>query len=128
MSDWSKERFDYVKTQVEAFLFSLDFKSDNIIFVPISGLNGINLIEKPTDISNFNWYDGKCLIEAIDSFKDPVRNNNFPTRFMVNDCGQSKIQNLQGFSVFGKTEGGFVIEGKEYLIMPHNIKVKARGN
>ena len=45
---------------------------------------------------------------------------------MINDCGQSKIQSLQGFSVFGKVEGGFIIEGKEYLLMPHNIKVKAR--
>lgn len=126
MSDWNKERFDYVKAQVELFLLSLDFKSDNVLFVPLSGLNGINIIEKSKDLNNFKWYEGKTLIEAIDSFKDPVRNYEFPARFMINDCGQSKIQNLQGFSVFGKVEGGFIIEGKEYLLMPHNIKVKAR--
>ena len=49
-------------------------------------------------------------------------------RFMINDCGQSKINNLQGFSIFGRVEGGYVFEDNEYMLMPINIKVKTRGN
>jgi len=63
--DWSKERYDFIVSQVAPFLKSIGFKEENIGFVPISGLQGINLSEKPTQAQAENlvsWYKGNTLI------------------------------------------------------------------
>jgi len=36
--DWSKERYEFIVSEVQPFLKSIGFKEENIVFVPISGL------------------------------------------------------------------------------------------
>lgn len=45
---WSKDRYEFIMSEVKPFLKSIGFKDENISFVPISGLEGVNLSEKPT--------------------------------------------------------------------------------
>lgn len=104
---------------------ALQFDSKNIRYIPISGLSGINLTSKP-DITQLGWYEGPCLIEMIDSFNNPKRDIDCPSRLAITDVGPGKVNFLQGFSVFGKVEGGVFLEGKDYIIMPGSIKVKIK--
>lgn len=41
--NWSEDRFNEIAQTVGPFLKNAGFKQDNIHFVPISGLEGINL-------------------------------------------------------------------------------------
>ena len=81
--DWSEEIFNQTVVTVTPFLKKCRFKTIN--FIPISGYQGINLIERGTP----EWYKGKCLLETIDdievvSNKDiPIALNNF-TSFKAN--------------------------------------------
>jgi elongation factor 1 alpha-like protein len=43
---WSQERYIFILERVKPFLKQIGFKDENIIFVPISGLEGINLSSK----------------------------------------------------------------------------------
>lgn len=44
--DWSQERYEEIVGKVQPFLLSIGFKSENVNFVPISGLQGVNLLER----------------------------------------------------------------------------------
>ena len=78
--NWDKNRFEMIKAMILKFLKKIGFKSKNILWCPVSGLTGINLIPKEmTKIKDKNsnnndnniWYkkDYKTLIEIIDTLK-----------------------------------------------------------
>ena len=122
--NWSKERFDFIKNQLSSFLINVGFEENNIFFVPISALNGEGLIEHVKD--HCNWYDGPCLIEAIDNLNNPLNENEAPVRFIINDSGNNSINGMNGITIFGKLECGMIFEKTDYLILPNNIKVKIK--
>jgi elongation factor 1 alpha-like protein len=72
------------------------------------------------------WYEGPSLVDLIDNLDNPIRDLEGPVRFNIADVGQTIINSLQGFSVFGKLETGVINEEKEYIIMPNSYKVKLR--
>ena len=115
LSNWSEERFNYIQQQLDPFLINLGFK--NIRYIPVSGLAGTNLIEVSNE-NKENWYGKDSLLSMINKFEVPERLNNYPTRFNITECGFSMTNNLNGFQIIGKLEGGNIVEGKEYCIFP----------
>lgn len=59
---WNQERYDYIVDLLYPYLISVGFKKDDIQFVPISGLEGHNLITRHDDPNLTKWYKGECLI------------------------------------------------------------------
>jgi elongation factor 1 alpha-like protein len=51
--------------------------------VPISGLNGDNLIERSTNPDLTSWYKGECLVEILDRLRVPKRALDKPLRLTV---------------------------------------------
>lgn len=62
---------------MSAFLKKVGYNPDKIPFIPISGWNGDNMIEKST---NMPWYKGPTLIEALDNVIPPKRPIDKPLR------------------------------------------------
>jgi peptide chain release factor subunit 3 len=57
---------------------------DDVIFLPISGLGGINLKDRiPAGICSF--YNGPSLIELLDTIKQPARFFEMPFRMPIHD-------------------------------------------
>jgi translation elongation factor EF-1alpha len=57
---------------------------DDVIFIPISGLGGINLKDRiPAGVCSF--YDGPSLIELLDTIKQPARYFEMPFRMPIHD-------------------------------------------
>ena len=75
MVNYSKARFDEIKAQVEPYLKTVGFKQPDIVFIPISGLTGENLIKKATDENLVGWYgdDSPCLVDLLDVLRLPQR-------------------------------------------------------
>jgi len=48
------------------FLYATGFKDEDLIWVPIVGINGDN-IKDPVEPKVCNWYKGPCLIDALDN-------------------------------------------------------------
>jgi translation elongation factor EF-1alpha len=64
--DWSKERFEYIKRELEPFLVAnCGFFPSNIRWVVISGYHQLNVHQR-VDPALAPWYDGKCLFEVYD--------------------------------------------------------------
>jgi len=62
---YSEDRFNDIKAEVSAYLKKVGYKPMKIPFVPISGWEGDNMLEKST---NMPWYEGPTLIEALDRY------------------------------------------------------------
>jgi elongation factor 1 alpha-like protein len=96
--DWSETRFNSIVSQLSPFLVkSVGFKMENLFFLPISGLNGINLSKNVTNTTPklHSWYKGKCLTQIIDDLPKVPRLVDKPFRLTIDDV--YKPQNLKGF-------------------------------
>jgi len=58
-------------------LKKIGYKVDMVKFIPISGFNGDNMIDKST---NMPWYKGPTLLEALDDIIPPKRPVDKPLR------------------------------------------------
>mmetsp|Transcript_29093 Transcript_29093/g.28794 ORF Transcript_29093/g.28794 Transcript_29093/m.28794 type:complete len:375 (+) Transcript_29093:515-1639(+) len=110
---WSQERFEFIRASFSQFLRNTcKIVDENIFWVPISGLLGLNLNEKvPADICP--WYQGFCLFELLNIIPLPDRNSNESLRIPILD----KIKDV-GLSALGKVERGTVVKGLKTMIMP----------
>ncbi|CAL0312382.1 unnamed protein product [Lupinus luteus] len=119
---WSKERYDEIESKMLPFLKQSGYNvKKDVVFLPISGLNGANL-QTRVDKSICPWWDGPCLFEALDSVELPTRDPNASFRMPIMD----KFKDM-GTVVMGKVESGTVREGDSLLVMPnkHHVKVVA---
>jgi len=64
-------------------LTSIGFKSGEIPFVPVSGLQGDNVFKKSDKMA---WYKGPTLVEAMDAtIKPPKQPTDKPLRLPIQD-------------------------------------------
>ncbi|CAI7778010.1 unnamed protein product [Closterium sp. NIES-53] len=54
---YSKARYEEIVKEVSSYLKKVGYNPNKIPFVPISGFEGDNMIERPT---NLDWYKGHC--------------------------------------------------------------------
>merc|ERR1711881_244714 len=108
--DYSEDRFNEVRDNVKVWL-----KKKNMYkkakFIPISGLQGDNLIEKS---KNMPWYQTKkkycqkTLLQVLDTIKPPKRPTENPLRLPLQDV--YKIQGI-GTVPVGRVETGVLKPG-----------------
>jgi len=60
---YKESRYTEIKKEVTIFLKKIGFKTDTVPFIPISGWNGDNMVERS---ANLPWYKGPTLYEALD--------------------------------------------------------------
>ena len=114
-ADWSQERFEQIQKDISSLLTNAGFQAKNIIFIPCSGLQGDNILTKPT--SNLaTWYTGPTLVQELDS-ADPVSHTiDRPLRMTINDVFRGGVQNP--LSISGRIEAGNTQLGETLVIMP----------
>ncbi|KAH7444894.1 hypothetical protein KP509_02G096500 [Ceratopteris richardii] len=116
---WSKERFDEIEKKLSPFIRSCGYNvKKDVIFLPISGLQGYNMKERvPKSVCP--WWDGPSLFEALDEVQMPVRDPSAPFRMPLID----KYRDM-GTMVMGKIESGTVRRGDNLMVMPNKAHVK----
>ncbi|XP_057833727.2 uncharacterized protein LOC131044423 isoform X2 [Cryptomeria japonica] len=113
---YSKERFDFIKSQLGTFLRRCGFKESSLTWIPMSVIENQNLVVSPTDERLKSWYKGPHLLEAIDLFKLPTRDTYRPLRLPISEVIQSRT--LGQVAVSGKLEAGAIKIGTKVLVMP----------
>ncbi|KAK8574576.1 hypothetical protein V6N12_062266 [Hibiscus sabdariffa] len=79
---YSKARYDEIVKEVSSYLKKVGYNPEKIPFVPISGFEGDNMIERST---NLDWYKGPTLLEALDQINEPKRPSDKPLRLPLQD-------------------------------------------
>lgn len=112
---YSKDRFESIKLQLGTFLRTCSFKDSSVSWIPLSAIENQNLVAAPSDVQLSSWYQGPCLLDAIDSLQPPVRDFSKPLIMPI--CDVVKLQRGH-VSACGKLEAGALRSGMKVLVMP----------
>ena len=139
--DWSEERYDFICSDVQKYLKKINYKVQKITFVPISGLQGINVESRNSQPEKLKaWYNEErgeheankkpaCLIEVIDSFYAKPRPLKRPMRACVYDYYQiiqDGFSAVSGDCLSVKVESGVLRKKDKVLMMPQGIECEVR--
>jgi elongation factor 1-alpha len=113
--NYSQARFDEIKNELGAYLKKVGYNPTKVPFIPISGWNGDNMLEKS---ENTPWYKGPCLIEALDAITPPTRPVDKPLRLPLQDV--YKIGGI-GTVPVGRVETGSLKPGTVVLFAPSEL-------
>jgi len=110
--DYKEDTYKKVKEDVAAILKQAGFKTEDIPFIPISGLKGDNVVKKS---ENMAWYKGPTLIEQFDLFKEPEKPTGLPLRMPLQD-----VYDITGIGTVpvGKIETGIMKIGQKVVVLP----------
>ncbi|MDT0602780.1 sulfate adenylyltransferase subunit CysN [Thalassotalea castellviae] len=108
--DYSQERYQSIKKEYRDFADGLAF--DDVRFVPISALNGDNVVEESANIS---WYPGATMMKLLNTIS--VDNDESFTQFrlQVQYVNRPNL-NFRGFS--GTIGSGHIRVGDEIVALP----------
>jgi elongation factor 1-alpha len=118
--NFSEERYNEIKKEVCEFLKKVGYKPDTIPFIPISGWNGDNMLERS---ANTPWYKGPTLIEALDKIEPPKRPTEKPLRLPLQDV--YKIGGI-GTVPVGRVETGVLKPGMSVTFAPADVKTEVK--
>jgi sulfate adenylyltransferase subunit 1 len=123
--DWSQDRFDEIRGEFEAFLPRLGIR--DVQFIPVSALNGDNIVEPSGRAA---WYSGPTLLHHLETvhiasdrelerFRLPVQWVNRP-----NNPRDPALHDFRGFS--GQIAGGVVRVGDRVTVLPGGVSSTVR--
>ena len=110
--DYDESKFNKVKDEVLALLKTAGYKSEDVPVIPISALQGDNVVKKSDKLS---WYKGPTLKEQLDVFKEPEKPTELPLRLPIQD-----VYNVTGIGVVpvGRVETGTMKIGDKVIVVP----------
>jgi len=118
--NYSEARFNEIKNEVSSFIKKIGYNPDKVPFVPISGWNGDNMLEKSP---NMPWWKGNTLIEALDNIEAPKRPSDKPLRIPLQDV--YKIGGI-GTVPVGRVETGILKPGMVVTFAPTNVTTEVK--
>jgi elongation factor 1-alpha len=118
--NFSEERYDEICREMKTYLKKVGYNVEKIKFVPISGWNGDNMIERSDKMP---WYKGVTLLEALDSLEPPVRPSDKPLRLPLQDV--YKIGGI-GTVPVGRVETGVLRPGDVVTFAPAGVSTEVK--
>jgi len=117
---YKKDRYDEIVGNLKGALKKIGYKVKKIPFIPGSGFEGDNMMEKS---SNMTWYKGPCLLEALDKIKAPKRPTDKPLRLPLQDV--YKISGV-GTVPVGRVETGKLKAGINVQFAPVGVVTECK--
>ena len=117
---YDQKRYEEIKKELSDYLKKIGYNPDNIPFIPISGWNGDNMIDRS---DNMKWYTGPILIDALDSLYQPKRPKDKPLRLPLQDV--YKIGGI-GTVPVGRVETGLLKPGMILTFGPMNVTTECK--
>nr|ADK90074.1 elongation factor 1 alpha [Bodo saltans] len=118
--NFSQARYDEIVSNVGQYLKKVGYNIEKVRFVPISGWEGDNMIEKS---SRMEWYKGPTLLESLDLLEPPTRPSDKPLRLPLQDV--YKIGGI-GTVPVGRVETGVLRPGDVVTFAPANITTEVK--
>lgn len=110
LADYSKDRFDEIVSDFQAFTASLNF--DEIIAIPVAAAKGDNIIHPS---ANMRWYHGPTLMAHLETVDVTSDKSKQPLRMPVQWVNRPN-SDFRGFA--GTITGGVLHPGDEVIALP----------
>lgn len=92
----------------------------DVTYIPISALNGDNIVDKS---STFSWYEGKPLLELLEEVETDHDVNLKDARFQVQLVIRPQTSDLHDYRGYaGKVTSGVYRKGDKVTVLPANIE------
>jgi len=108
--------YDEIVKEVGSYLKKVGYNPDKIPFVPISGFEGDNMIERST---NLDWYKGPTLLEALDQINEPKRPSDKPLQDVYKIGGIGTVP-------VGRVETGLLKPGMVVTFGPTGLTTEVK--
>ena len=122
LMNYSEDRFDEIKTDLEAIAAKLSVK--DIRFVPISALNGDNVVERSV---NMNWYEGPTLMFLLENIHiaNDINHQDFryPVQYVIRPQ-TTEWHDYRGYA--GRIASGSVKVGETIKVLPSGFSSKVK--
>ena len=110
--NYDEAKYNKLKEELTVLLRNLQYKPEQVNFIPASAYNGENVAKKSEKTP---WYKGPTILEQFDLFKEPEKPTNLPLRLPIQD-----VYNIAGIGVVpvGKVETGIMKVGDKVIFVP----------
>ena len=120
--DFSEKRYEEIIVQFEEFASKLDVK--DIRFIPISALNGDNVVNRS---NNMAWYQGAPLLHTLEHMHISSDINKIDARFPVQTVLRPQREGFIDYRGYaGRVASGIFRPGDEVVVMPSGFTSKIK--
>ena len=120
--DHSQEAFEKIKSKFEDFSSKLEIK--DVHFIPISALNGDNVVDRS---KNMNWYEGSTLMHLLENIHIGSDQNHVDCRFPIQYVVRPQSPEFPDYRGYaGRIEGGVFKPGDQVTILPSGFMSKIK--
>ena len=116
--DYSQEVYDAIVEEYDEYSRKLDIK--DITYVPVSALNGDNVVVKSEKMP---WYDGPTVLHMLENVHIGsdfnIRDFRFPVQYVIRPD-----LNFRGYA--GRVVAGTVSPGEEIAVLPSGLVSKVK--
>jgi sulfate adenylyltransferase subunit 1 len=120
--EYKQEIFNSIKKDFEAFASKLE--SIDISFIPISALNGDNVVDRS---KNMPWFEGPTLLYQLENIHIASDNNHidarFPVQYVIRPMS-NEFHDYRGFA--GRVAGGVFKKGDKVVVLPSGFSTKVK--
>jgi bifunctional enzyme CysN/CysC len=122
---YDQEVFERISDDFSKFATKLEIQ--DLTFIPISALNGDNVVERS---ANTPWYDGPSLLHHLEHVHIASDRNlidvRFPVQYVIRPHASSDLElhDYRGYS--GQVAGGVLKPGDEVLHLPSGFTTRIR--
>jgi sulfate adenylyltransferase subunit 1 len=112
--EYSEDVFEKIKKDFEDFSSKLDIK--DIQFIPISALNGDNVVNRS---ENMDWFNGTTLMYSLENIHIGSDHNHIDCRFPVQTIIRPQSKEFPDFRGYaGRIAGGVFKPGDKIMVLP----------
>ena len=120
--DYSEEVYERIKEEFSQFSYKLDVK--DVHFIPISALDGDNVVDKS---ENMPWYGGSTLLYYLENVHIGSDHNfidcRFPVQYVVRPY-TDEFHDYRGYA--GRIAGGIFKKGDKVMLLPSGFTSKIK--
>lgn len=117
---YSEEIFNNIKEEYSKMAEQLSL--NNVVYIPISALNGDNIVDQS---ENLNWYEGKTLLDYLETVELENTINLDKARFPVQYVIRPQTEELHDYRGYaGKITSGIYKVGDSVTILPSGTESK----
>jgi len=120
--DYDEETYSKIRADFDEFSSKLEIR--DIHFIPISALEGDNVVEKS---ENMLWYNGPTLLYTLETVHIGSDSNQVDCRFPVQRVIRPQSEKYHDFRGYaGRIESGIFKSGDEILALPSGFTTKIK--
>ena len=123
MVGYDQDVFESIRTEFTAFASRLDLH--DVTFIPISALDGDNVVDRST---NMDWYQGTSLLHHLENLYIGSDENlidvRFPVQYIIRPQ-RAEYHDYRGYA--GTVAGGTLRVGDEVMVLPSGLTTTISG-